>query len=220
MQVAWHDSSGDTRSLETRWNEAAAKMRAAGLSPTVPISEPSLFQMRQELQKLQPPPVNDPDRSAASRELSALQDRYRIAVVNIEKLQRGMKGYESEPIHRLLNDFPFKDWDTQLKPEPRSYTDWRSTASEVRAEITQYIPAVLYVEELRGKLKRALTAAQRTPPEKLIWAIFQRLERNERLVAQNLAEIREQIEALDGKIDRISRSLKGRIANAKKHPAA
>jgi hypothetical protein len=110
MQVAWSDSSGDTRDLTTRWNEAAAKMRAAGMSPTVPISEPSLFQMRQQLAKLHPPPVNDPDRSAASHELEALLNRYRIAATNIEKMQRGgMEQWANEPIHRLLGDIPFQD---------------------------------------------------------------------------------------------------------------
>jgi hypothetical protein len=212
---AWHDSSGDIRSLEVRWNEAAARMRAAGLSPTVPISEPSLFSMRQQLAKLQPPPVNDPDRNAAFHELEALLTRYKTAAMNIEKLQRGMQRWANDPIHRLLRDIP-DDCDQKIKPELPRNVDWQSSTGEVRARCTVIIPAVLFVEELRNKLQAALHAAERTSPETLIWAVFERLERNERLVAQNLAAIREQVEALDGKIDRISKFFKGRMRGVSK----
>jgi hypothetical protein len=205
IQVAWHDSSGDTRSLETRWNEAAAKMRAAGLVPTVPISEPSLFQMRQQLAKLQPPPVNDPDRSAASHELSALLDRYRIAATNIEKLQRGMEHWINEPIHRLLHDIP-DGCDQQIKPELPRNVDWTSTTSEIRARATTIIPMVLAAEELRRKLETALHAAERTPPEKLIWAIFARLERNERRLSALAAACDECLDQIAGQIERVART--------------
>jgi hypothetical protein len=206
MQVAWHDSSGDIRPLEVRWTEAANKMRAAGLAPTVPISEPSLFSMRQQLAKLQPPPVNDPDRSAASHELSALLDRYRIAAFNVERLQRGeMESWANERIHRLLRDIPFEGWDHQLKPELPSNVDWTSTTGEIRARATTIIPIVLAAEEMRNKLERALHAAERTPPEKLIWAIFDRLERNERRLTALAAAFDKRLDQIAGQIERVSK---------------
>jgi hypothetical protein len=62
--------------------------------------------MRQELAKLQPPVVYDKDRIAASHELDALLDRYRLAAINVEKIQRGMERWTNDPIHRLLHDIP------------------------------------------------------------------------------------------------------------------
>jgi hypothetical protein len=159
---AWHDNSGDSRSLQVRYDEAAAKMPAAGLAPTVPISEPSLFQMRQELAKLHPPPVHDPDRIAASHELEVLLDRYRIAALNIEKMQRNLDWID-EPIHQLLHDIP-PDAGQPIKLELSREVDWTSSTQEIRARATTIIPAVLFVEELRGKLETALHAAHRTHP--------------------------------------------------------
>jgi hypothetical protein len=207
IQQAWHDSSGDTRSLEVRWNETAARMRAAGLSPTVPISEPSLYQMRQQLQKLHPPPVNDPDRNAASHELSALLDRYRIAAFNIERLQRGgMESWANERIHRLLRDIPFEGWDRQLKRELPSNVDWTSTTQQIRARATTIIPIVLAAEEMRSKLEAALNAAKRTPVETLVWKIFERIERNEQRLSALAAACDERLDQIAGQIERISRS--------------
>jgi hypothetical protein len=167
--------------------------------------------MRQELAKLQPPVVYDKDRIAASHELDALLDRYRIPAVNIEKMQRGgIERWANEPIHRLLGDIPFQDWDCQLKPELPRNVDGTSATDEIRARATTIIPIVLAAEEMRNKLERALHAAERTPPETLIWALFARLERNERRLSAMAAALDEQVELLNGKIDRVTRAVKRR----------
>jgi hypothetical protein len=215
---AWHDSSGDTRSLQVRYDECANMLRAKGGSPIVPITEQSLFQMRQELQALQPPVVHDPAREAASRELQLLRDRYRVAAFNVTNMQRGMKSRIGKPIHKLLGDFPFDGWDRNLAAELPTNVDWRSTIGEIHAAATRAIPFVLEAEALRTQLEEVRHAADRTPPETLIWALFNKLERNERLHAQIFAELRESVELLNDKINHVATSFRRRKTHAKERP--
>jgi hypothetical protein len=208
--TAWHDSSGDTRSLQARYDDVAAKLRAQGHAPIVPVTEQSLYQMKQQLIALQPVPVHDPARSAACHELDLLCSRYKIAAANIDQLQRWLEHSINDKIHVLLNDIP-EGWNRKLRRElPHGIDFQNTTAGAVRAVLTELIPAVLAVEDMRAQLEAAVNVDKRTPPETLIWALYDRTERHTRMLTQQISLLSDKVKALDGKLDRIGRAVKRR----------
>jgi hypothetical protein len=205
--LAWVDTSGDIRPIEARWNDTAAKMRAAGLQPTVPISEASLFQMKQQLQALQPPIIYDAARTEASLEGQKLRDRYHVATLNVSTLQRKLEHHVHDRIHRLLNDIP-DGWNRRFDPELSKTVDWTSSTQEIQAEATRIVPRVIEAESLRAQLNQALNAEQLTPPETLIWALFERFEQFQRATAQRFSVLENRINEIAASQDRISRAAK------------
>jgi hypothetical protein len=206
MQVAWSDSSGDTRPLQARYDDVAAKLRAMGGAPTVPVTEANLFEMKRQLIELAPVPTYDPARSQACDELGILCDRYNVAVRNIEIAQRHLESRIGEKIHRLLGDIS-NNWNVKPADKLRHGVDYQNTtAEEARAAYTRAIPAVLAVEELRGKLESALNAKERTPPETLIWKLFDRVERIERRLTALAAACDQRLDEIAGQIERISKT--------------
>jgi hypothetical protein len=225
MQVAWHRGDQDLRPVADRWNDAANLLRQRGGDPNgfLPISENSLYGLRAELQRLMPTPVHDPARSAAIDELDRLCDRYRVAAVNVEQLQRWIEHSINDKIHVLLNDIP-SGWDQRLKSELRHGIDYQNTtAGEVRAAITRFVPVVLAVEDMRSQLEDAVSAKDRTPPERLVWALYDRTERHTRMLTQQLKILSHRLDQIAGQIERISKSaryVRKEKRHAKERPAA
>ena len=87
---AW-STSGDVGPLETRWNECASKMIAAGNPPINPMTEESVFRMTQWLKNQQPhtgwqPP--SPAQKLADQELGQALLLYDSIVQKIADQQR------------------------------------------------------------------------------------------------------------------------------------
>jgi hypothetical protein len=172
MAVAWSRSDQDPRPVADRWHDTAKLLRSRGGDPNgfLPMSESTLYAMRQELQRLAPAPVVcDEAWRAASQALSEMQSRYRTAASGIETAQRRLETSHNAPIHRLLKDLPV-GWNKLVPREPpKDPTDCNSSAQDFRVETTRLIPDVLALEELRNKLELAIDANKLVSAEKMVW---------------------------------------------------
>jgi hypothetical protein len=210
-QVSWNRSAADNASLADRWEAEAAKLRALGHAPVTPITEIAVFEMKKMVAAATPLVVHDPALSAAGQEHWDLRNRYRSAIIALEKLQRQMAYRANDAIHRLLG-LP-ANWNVEL---PKEIPDTRSDASaqDLRREIARVGPLVVQVETLRDALDLALHADQREPAElhyQMLMKLFARHEELERLATRNAqlqAEranvLQDRINELEGRLTRLS----------------
>jgi hypothetical protein len=141
-----------------------------------------------------------------SAKLDLLCDRYRVAAVNIERLQRELEPRIKDKIHILLNDVP-DGWHRRLVRELPTGIDYQNTtAAEARAAYTRLAPVVLGTEEMRSRLEAAVNAKERTSPETLVWALFDRTERHTRALTQQISIVSDRLDQIAGQIERVSKS--------------
>ncbi len=105
-QIAW--STSDPRPFETRWTEAEARYLKAFARPApLPRSEPVLYQMLKQLERV--PPEDDgidrsPSSMAAYEEFGNAVRRHRQLVDDVTRDQKKLCQLRNTPEHQLLAD--------------------------------------------------------------------------------------------------------------------
>jgi hypothetical protein len=109
MLEAWHNEN--SAPLMAQWEA----LRDRGAPPITPVTQETLWQMRQELAEIErrkPPPPRDEMLIAARREFSATVDRYRAAHTDIVERQLKLQRFADDPIYTLV----FADLAEALRP--------------------------------------------------------------------------------------------------------
>jgi hypothetical protein len=99
MLEAWHNENTDP--LMRQWEQ----LRDRGAPPITPVTQESLWQMRQELAAIErnkPQPPRDEMLLAAKAEFRDSCHRHRAAVTAIVESQQRLQRYRSDPIYTLL----------------------------------------------------------------------------------------------------------------------
>lgn len=112
--TAW-STTGTQRPLQERWDAVAAKMIEAGQTPINPISEETVFRMKEFL-KAQPPRVPEPD----SPSMAAATEAFSLAVEAYERVRDGILADQKllkrgdKRVHAILH----KVSDDMMAPPP------------------------------------------------------------------------------------------------------
>jgi hypothetical protein len=183
LQRAW-SRSGNTGTLEERWDAAVARIRKVNPNYLVggPRTETNLDILESEIARLtKPVDVDSPALHAATAEVINLESRYHRAWCDVRELQQKLRRSALDPVHKLLGNLPddlFQDVGPPIDSSNRSWPRFRSI-KEARAAAAELLPRVLSLEGRRVTLVDASrTAAE--PDEvlnrKLILKMWDRVQ--------------------------------------------
>jgi len=188
---------GDQRSLDERWDAAAAKLIRLGGVVTGPKTEPVLADMQDEIKRLTPSPVWDAAVAEAGREFEATVRRYQTTHDDLIKQKRELERLRTSDEHRILGDINsamfevppsaqemidalFGKQQTDFDPIPgKCYTPDFSTVVEYREATRSVLAQVHELENVRARMD-AVVRYESLPREdqnrRLILALASRID--------------------------------------------
>jgi hypothetical protein len=200
-------------------------LRDRGAPAITPVTQESLWQMRQELaaiERAKPPPPRDERLIAARGEFRDVVHRYRAVHTDITESQQKLGRYVDNPVYQLLFDMA-----AVLKPPipPQELLDAQFGGARESADlyhlrlpqletVAAYRQATAWMSDRCFEIENqrsAITAVSSFPSmeigarvDKMIAALVKRINELERLAVRNAQLVNIKVDRVAGQIDRVA----------------
>jgi hypothetical protein len=216
--------------LLQRWQQAGERLTRLGGQVIAPCSEIAVIEMNETIRRIEreKTPIWDEALARASGEFSTTVERYQTLYKEIVENQKTLGRKRDDPTYQLLGLVR-----TELLTSPEHPQDMLNRLgkcviddpypSPYRVYLPRFTDAVGFhkankfvldriftLEVQQAAVIKAMQFASREPIDQMFAitnAIIRHIERSKRLHAQILAEMREQIKAVNMKVDRIGKHL-------------
>jgi hypothetical protein len=200
-------------------------LRDRGAPPITPVTQESLWQMRQELaaiERAKPQPPRDERLIAARGEFRDVVHRYRAAHTDIIENQQKLRRFADNPVYHLLFDMaavlkppiPTQEiLDAQYGGRQESEDLYRIRLPHL-ASVEHYRQATAWMSDRAFELENqrtAITAVAVFPGEeiyartdRMVAALVKRINELERLAVRNAQLLNIKVDRVAGQVDRIS----------------
>jgi hypothetical protein len=231
MLEAWHNENTDP--LMAQWES----LRDRGAPAITPVTQESLWRMRQELaaiERAKPQPPRDEVLIAARGEFRDVVHRYRAAHTDIVESQQKLRRFADNPVYQLLFDMP-----AVLRPPTptQDLLDAHFGGRQESADLyylrlphlettAAYRAGTAWMSDRAFELENqrsAIAAAACFPGEeinartdRMVTALLKRINELERLAVRNAELLNSKIDRIASQVDRIAATARYVRANKRR----